>query len=231
MAATAFPSPVLPGKEAMPAKIGEQLSAHGALDDFMREGTLSLVRVYQMTTPAGDVVTTYQEADSIEQSFRTQVASTNAVAELLRRHIKETHGIDITAGPLPVSEDWLSYYEPVEPRQPGLAFSMPLAKTDIARDLGRETQAGRRQAWEAFNRSLGVSVHRGYITSTPMGDFASVYFEAPDPVAANKAFATDQSEFGKYFRAQAQEAFGIDFSQPLPPVRKVFEASRASVKA
>jgi hypothetical protein len=98
MPATAFPSPVLPGKEGMPAQIGEQLKAHAGLNDFLKEGTVTMVRVYQMGTPAGDVVTTYQEADSIEQSFRNQIEGRSEVAQLLRDHIKGTHGIDITAG-------------------------------------------------------------------------------------------------------------------------------------
>jgi hypothetical protein len=58
-----------------------------------------------------------------------------------------------------------------------------------------------------------------------MGDFASVYFEAPDPVAANAAFAADTSAFGTYFKSVVEEAFGIDFSQPLPPIRQLFEVT------
>jgi hypothetical protein len=230
MPATAFPSPVLPGKEGMPAQIGEQLTAHRGLKDFLRDGTLTMVRVYQMTTPAGDVVTTYQEADNIEQSFRTQVEGQSEVAQLLRDHVKNTHGIDITAGPLPQGEDWLDFYAPATPRHPGIAFSTPFApgKTDVGRNLGRECRS-RRAEWESYNRSLGITVHRGYIIPTPMGDFASVYFEAPDPAAANRAFAADQSAFGKYFKDQVEEAFGIDFNEPLPPIRTVFEAHRDSV--
>ena len=230
MPATAFPSPVLPGKEEMPARIGEQLTNHSGLSDFLRDGTITLIRVYQMTTSGGEVVTTYQEATDIGESFRAQIEGRSEVAQLLRDHIKNTHGIDITAGPVPQSEDWLDFFEPAQPRQPGIAFSAPFApgKTEVARSLGNECRS-RRGEWEALNRGVGVSVHRGYITSTPMGDFGSVYFEAPDPVAANKAFAADQSDFGKHFKELAQEAFGIDFSQPLPPIRTIFEAQGQSI--
>jgi len=68
-------------------------------------------------------------------------------------------------------------------------------------------------------------VHRVFVLGTPMGDFASVYFEAPDPVAANAAFAADISDFGRYFRTTVEEAFGIDFSEPLPPIRQLFEVA------
>jgi hypothetical protein len=98
-------------------------------------------------------------------------------------------------------------------------------KTGLLRGLWSETTGPRQADWHEFNRGLGASVHRGFILGTPMGDFASVYFEAPDPVAANAAFAADTSNFGRYFKATAEEAFGIDLSQPLPSIRQLFEVA------
>jgi hypothetical protein len=217
----------------MPAEIGRRLSAHPGLQDFLRAGTLSIVRVYQMTTPSGEVVTTYQEADSIEQSFRTQIEDPSDVAQLLRDHIKNTHGIDLGSQPPPEAEQVLEFFEPATPRHPGLGFSAPLqsGKTDVFRDLGHQCAGARRAEWEAFNREFGVTVHRAYVIGTPMGDFATVYFEAPDPVEANRRFAADTSGFGTYFKRQVEEAFGIDFNQPLPPIRLVFETQTARARA
>jgi hypothetical protein len=189
--------------------------------------------VYQMTTPMGDVVTTYQEADSIERSFQNQVDDPSEVAQLLRDHIKGTHGIDIAAQPPPAAEQWLEFTEPGSLRNPGVAFSAPIqpGKTDLLRALGRETAGARKADWEANNRENGDTLHRAYIIPTPMGDFASVYFEAPDPAEANRRFAANTSSFGTYFKDQVAEALGIDFNDPLPPIRTVFEAVRAKATA
>lgn len=228
MGSIAFPSPVLAGKETAPAEIGARLAGDPGLQDFLANGTLSLVRVYQMTTPMGDVVTTYQEADSIERSFQNQVDDPSEVAQQLREHIKGTHGIDIAAQPPPATEQYLEFSEPGSSRHPGIAFSAPIqpGKTELLRALGRETTGGRKAEWEANNRENGVTLHRAYVISTPMGDFTSVYFEAPDPAEANRRFAADASGFGTYFKSQVADALGIDFNEPLPPVKTVFEAVR-----
>jgi hypothetical protein len=226
MESLAFPSPVLPGREAVPAEFGAKLGQHPGLQDFLAKSTVSLARAYQMTTPMGDVVTTYQEAESIERAFQNQANDPSEAAQLLREHVKATHGIDVATQTPPAAEQWLEFSEPGSSHRPGLAFSAPIqpGKTELLRSLGRETAGPRRAEWEALNRDNGVSLHRAYIVSSPMGDFASVYFEAPDPAGANRRFAADASDFGVYFKTKVAEAFGIDFNEPLPPVRTVFEA-------
>ena len=227
MQGTAFPAPVLPGKEAAPARLGEQISSRSTLADFVARSGIGLLRVFQMSTPQGEVVTTYLEADPLDQAFRLQQTDPSEIAQLIREGTKENHGIDLAAQAPPAAEQYLEHYEPASPRQAGIGFSAPLVpgKTDLLRDLGRETAGARNAEWRAFNRSFGVTVHRAYILPTPMGDFSSVYFEAPDPVAANQAFAADTSEFGTHFKSVVEEAFGIDFSQPLPPLKLVFETA------
>lgn len=227
MECIAFPSPVLAGKEESPGKFGRQLSANPGLADFVARSGIGLLRVFQMSTPAGEVVTTYLEAESLATVFGMQQHDTSEVARLLRQQVLEAHGMDITTAPAPAADQWLDHYEPSAPRQPGLGFSAPVVagKTGLLRGLWSETTGPRQADWHEFNRRLGASVHRGFILGTPMGDFASVYFEAPDPVAANAAFAADASDFGRYFKATAEEAFGIDFSQPLPPIRQLFEVT------
>ncbi|MEA5454773.1 hypothetical protein SPF06_08575 [Sinomonas sp. JGH33] len=233
MGSLAFPSPVIPGKEAAPAEMGARLAEHPGLQDFLANSTVSLARVYQMTTPMGDVVTTYQEAESMERAFENQANDASEVAQLLRDHVKNAHGIDIATQPPPAAEQWLEFSEPAGSRHPGLGFSAPIlpGKTEQLRSLGGETAGARKAEWETLNRDNGVTLHRAYIISTPMGDFASVYFEAPDPAEANRRFAADASDFGMYFKKTVADAFGIDFNQPLPPVRTVFEAVRTKETA
>lgn len=233
MGCIAFPAPVLPGMEAAPSETGARIGAHPGLQDFMANGTLSLIRVYQMTTPMGDVVTTYEEADSIEQSFRTQAEDPSEVAQLLRDHVKRAHGIDIATQQPPTAEQWLEYSDPGVERHPGMAFSAPIrpGKTEVLRALGRETAGPRKAEWAANNRENGVTLHRAFIVPTPMGDFASVYFEAPDPAEANRRFAANDSEFAAYFKSQVSDALGIEFNEPLPPVKTVSDVIRSKATA
>jgi hypothetical protein len=227
MQCIAFPSPVLPGKEESPAQFGRELSANPGLADFVHRSGIGILRVFQMSTPQGEVVTTYLEAKSLATAFGLQQSDASEVARLLRQQVMDAHGMDITTAPAPAADQWLEHYEPLTPRQPGLGFSAPVVvgKTGLLRGLWSETTGPRQDGWHAFNRGVGASVHRGFVLETPMGDFASVYFEAPDPVAANAAFAADTSAFGTYFKSAVEEAFGIDFSQPLPPVRQLFEVT------
>lgn len=227
MQCIAFPSPVLPGKEESPGKFGQELSADPGLADFVDRSGIGLLRVFQMSTPMGDVVTTYMEAESIATAFGLQQSDSSEVARRLRQQIMDTHGMDIATAPPPAAEQVLEHYQPRAPRQPGLGFSAPVlaGKTGLLRGLRSETAGPRQADWHEFNRGLGVTVHRVFVLGTPMGDFASVYFEAPDPVAANAAFAADASDFGGYFKATVEEAFGIDFSEPLPPIRLLFEVT------
>jgi hypothetical protein len=227
MESIAFPSPVLAGEEESPAKFSQQLSAHPGLADFIARSGIGLLRVFQMSTPMGDVVTTYMEAESLATAFSVQQSDTSEVARMLRQHITDAHGMDIATGPAPAAEQVLEHSQPRAPREAGLGFSVPVqaGKTGLLRNLGSQAAGPRQADWHEFNRGLGVSVHRVFVLGTPMGDFASVYFEAPDPVAANAAFAADTSDFGEYFKATVEEAFGIDFSEPLPPIRPLFEVT------
>ena len=152
------------------------------------------------------------------------------MAQQLRDHIKGAHGIDIGAQSPPAAEQYLEFSEPSSSRHPGIAFSAPIqpGKTELLRALGRETSGPRKAEWEANNRENGVTLHRAYIVSTPMGDFTSVYFEAPDPAEGNRRFAANASDFAAYFKGQVADALGIDFNEPLPPVKTVFDAARTS---
>jgi hypothetical protein len=116
MQCIAFPSPVLPGKEDSPAKFAAELSGSPGLGDFIDRSGIGLLRVFQMSTPMGDVVTTYMEAESLATAFGLQQSDTSEVARLLRQQILDAHGMDIAAAPAPSAEQVLEHYQPRAPR-------------------------------------------------------------------------------------------------------------------
>jgi len=69
-----------------------------------------------------------------------------------------------------------------------------------------------------------VTAETWYLQPTPMGDFLIVHFEAPDPGGVLGALAESTEPFDVWFRQQAQEITGIDFSKPTGPMaEKIFE--------
>ena len=84
------------------------------------------------------------------------------------------------------------------------------------------------RAREYAESQQSVTVETWFLQSTPMGDFLIVHFEAPDPAGVLGALSESGEPFDVWFRQQALEITGIDFSQstgPLPEV--VFSYRRA----
>ena len=60
-----------------------------------------------------------------------------------------------------------------------------------------------------------VTSETWFLQATPMGDFLIVYFEAPDPTAVFANLAASTDPFDTWFRGQAQDVSGIDFSKSI----------------
>ena len=61
--------------------------------------------------------------------------------------------------------------------------------------------------------------------ATPMGDFVCAYLEGNDPVEGNRRFAASTRPYDVWFKDQLKALFppDIDFSQPLPPIKQIFD--------
>jgi len=67
-----------------------------------------------------------------------------------------------------------------------------------------------------------------HLQPTAMGDFLIVHFDAPDPAAVFAGLAGSDSPFDVWFRQQAQEITGIDFTQaPGELPQQVFQYEKA----
>lgn len=66
-----------------------------------------------------------------------------------------------------------------------------------------------------------------HLQETPMGDFLIVNFDAPDPAAVFAGLAESTDPFDVWFRQQANEITGIDFSKSIGALPKpVFHYQR-----
>ncbi len=53
MQGIAFPAPVLLGQEESPTRLGDRISRHPELQDFVCRSGIGVLRVFQMSAPQG----------------------------------------------------------------------------------------------------------------------------------------------------------------------------------
>lgn len=227
---TAAVFPVLPGKDARQVADVLKSDPSGYVESRRRAG-VHLERAYEMATPMGTFLITYIESDG---PF-AEVAAATAHSDLpidraFAAAIKEVHGIDITLpppGPAPeVYGDWED--EAVTTRKRGLAFVAPVApgQTPYGRSFSQEAYVTRRDELTASRRAFGVSRETVVLNASPHGDLVAVYFEADDPVEANRRLTESQTPYDMWFREQLRVIFppDVDLGQPLPPIAEVFDS-------
>lgn len=227
---TAGVFPVLPGKDARQVSDVLRSDSSGYVESRKRLG-VTLERAYEMATPMGTFLISYIEserpfAETSAEAGRSDLAIDKAFAAA----IKEVHGFDISVpppGPPPeVLGDWVD--EAVTERKRGLAFCAPVlpGQDEFGRATSKEAYETRRDELTASRRAKGVSREIVVLNHTPAGDVAAVYFEADDPVEANRAFTQSQSSYDVWFREQLSRIFppDVDLSVPLPPITEVFDS-------
>lgn len=227
---TAAAFPVLPGKDASQVAAVLRSDPSGYVESRRRAG-VHLERAYEMPTPMGTFLITYIESDGPFAEGAAAVAQSDLpIDRAFVAAIKDVHGIDITVPapgePPEVVGDWVD--ETVTERKHGLAFCVPVmpGQTELGRALTTEAYETRRDELTASRRAKGVSRETVVLNHTPAGDVAAVYFEADDPVEANRAFTQSQSPYDVWFREQLSRIFPPDanLSVPLPPITEVFDS-------
>ena len=77
-----------------------------------------------------------------------------------------------------------------------------------------ELGGARREEFVASRRAAGVR-ERTFLQATPMGELVVVTLEGDDPQASFARMISADDEFTKWFIAHANEAHGMDLSQPM----------------
>ena len=109
------------------------------------------------------------------------------------------------------------------------AFPILPGKTEQWKHFSHEMAGPRRSAYEASRRRLGITREVAYLQKTPQGDLAVVYIETQNIPRFFEGLASSQEPFDVWFREQAKQIHGVDFSEPLPgPLPEAIVDWRAS---
>jgi hypothetical protein len=107
-----------------------------------------------------------------------------------------------------------------------LALALPCLPggADKLRQLAEQCRGPRHEEFAGFHQRAGLDIERWYLQQTPQGELFVLYLDG-DPLGAIGMLAASDHPFDVWFREQAKQIHGIDFSQPLPapPPEVVFE--------
>ncbi len=109
------------------------------------------------------------------------------------------------------------------------AFPILPGKTEQWKHFSQEMVGPRHSAYETSRKRLGITREVAYLQQTPQGDLAVVYIEAQNISRAFEGLDSSQEPFDVWFREQAKQIHGVDFSEPLPgPLPEAIVDWRAS---
>jgi hypothetical protein len=100
-----------------------------------------------------------------------------------------------------------------------IAFAAPLVpgKTDAWRQWIAEMNGPRAAELADFSTRHGLTRHAAWLQQTPQGDLVVVIHEGPGAEDLLSKVASSDNEFDAWFRDNAQELHGFDFSNAPPP--------------
>jgi Family of unknown function (DUF6176) len=227
--------PVLPGKDAssVAAVLRDRMTEY---EESRERAGITMERAFEQPTPMGTFVVAYIEAErNVADSMAAVASSGLPIDRDFLAAVRDVHGVDMSQpppGPSPeVIGEWVD--PAVRDRRSGLAFCAPLlpGRTDAGRDFSREAYVARSAELADSRRALGQNIEVVVLNATPAGDIVCVYAEAHDPVEANRGFATSQRSYDVWFKQQLATIFPpeVDFSQPLPPITRIWDWQRSTV--
>ena len=110
---------------------------------------------------------------------------------------------------------------------PAIGFVVPIlpGKIDDHLRLDEELMGSRREEFAQSRRSLGIHKESAWHQETPDGTVAVVYIEADDPAAAMAGMGSSEEPFDRWFREQVRDIYGVDLTEPPPPLVQTLDAS------
>ncbi len=103
------------------------------------------------------------------------------------------------------------------------AFTIPVkpGKVGAWKKYIAEMTGPRKADLKASRKGAGLTKEKVWLQSTPMGDYAVVYWEAADISNVFKQFLTSTDPFDKWFREKIlMEIHAMDPAAPPPPMNE-----------
>jgi len=103
------------------------------------------------------------------------------------------------------------------------AFMNPIKPGKVADWKGyvREMTSTRRADIAASRKKVGMTQEKVWLQKTPMGDFAVIYWEAPDIGKVFQHLLGSQDAIDVWFRDKVLvEVHGMDLAAPPPPMNE-----------
>ncbi len=110
---------------------------------------------------------------------------------------------------------------------PAIGFVVPIlpGKGEEHRHMDEELMGSRREEYQESRKRLGIHREAAWHQETPDGTLAVVYIEADDPGAAMAGMGSSEEPFDRWFRERISDIFGLDLTQPPPPLVQTLDAS------
>jgi hypothetical protein len=226
--------PVLPGKDADTVSEVVRSRPDEWRESRKRQG-VHMERAYEQPTPMGTFVIAYLESDQPFAEVTAAIGRSDLPIDRdFMKEVGDVHGFDATQqppfDPPEILNDWVD--ENVTERKRGFAFCAPVmpGATDAGRAFAKEVER-RRDEHAASRRALGITHETVVLNHGPQGDVIAVYLEGDDPVEGNRRFAASRSDYDVWFKDQCTRVFPpeIDFNQPVPPVKELFDSERMPI--
>lgn len=106
MPAIGFVVPVLPGKEQADLDWVEEMNGprKEEYEAAWKEFGVTRHAIWHQQTPDGTVAVVFVEADDVPAAMQGIATSDDPFSQWFRDQVKDVHGIDLTSGPPPQSE-------------------------------------------------------------------------------------------------------------------------------
>ena len=219
MNSLAFLAPILPGQSDTFRRFAKEVAGprRKEMDESRRPIGVTRETTWLQSTPMGDILLVYLEADDVAKANGEFAASQSPFDRWFKETALTATGVDF-GQPLPAGLSEPLFETPIVASKASLAVAVPVApgKTDDLKRWAKDQAGVNRDKFSDFMHRAGVARACIYLVHTPQGDFAIQYSEGDNPGAAYQYFATSSHPYDQWNREQLAALHGMDFSKPFP---------------
>lgn len=211
--------PILPGRTPAIRRLLASCASERRteFDASRRRAGIARDLKWLQSTPVGDFLVRYVEADDAPGAVRHVLSSDHPFDVWYRGELQSCTPVDLSKmglAPKLIVDFDLGHDGPVHP----VAFVVPILPGKEAANLAFAKKLTLDDPGYAdLTRRATVVRERVWQHETPHGSFSVLFFEAHDPGQAFMAWGSGQKPFDKFLRQSILDVHGVDLSQPAPP--------------